>query len=383
MLKPLRIAFELYFHETLTLLFKPNGILNLSRIAKRETHPDQSAKRKCADPLSVSGLTYRVSRIVRQVGENILIAARRWQTDDASVMAASVAYYMALSLFPMFLLLIAGVGLVMRFTQLGHDAEEQVLKAVSEHGSATVAAQVQEVLAQLRDHSVASGPIGLAAALMAVIGVFQQVEKAFDKIYRVPAKQFRSWKQQARHFISKRIAAFSLFIGVGLAILATLITNVIIGTLRQWMAHVNLPGTLPLAIVDAGATIGINAFAFASLYRWLPKKPIVWSDAIRGGLLASVMWEILREFLCTFLIGMKYTSAYGAIGSFIALLLWFYWGMMILFFGAEYVQVLSRRRTPYLRMFNAQQPEEVDSESHEESELAKIVPRRANLKQAA
>jgi hypothetical protein len=39
-------------------------------------------------------------------------------------------------------------------------------------------------------------------------------------------------------------------------------------------------------------------------------------------------------------IGMRYTTAYGAIGSFIALLLWCYYGVSIFFLGAEYVQVL-------------------------------------------
>jgi membrane protein len=44
------------------------------------------------------------------------------------------------------------------------------------------------------------------------------------------------------------------------------------------------------------------------------------------------------------LIGVRYTAAYGAIGSFIALLLWCYWGVSIIFFGAEYAQVLSDYR---------------------------------------
>jgi len=44
------------------------------------------------------------------------------------------------------------------------------------------------------------------------------------------------------------------------------------------------------------------------------------------------------------LIGVKYTAAYGAIGSFIALLLWCYWGVSIILFGAEYAQVLSDQR---------------------------------------
>jgi uncharacterized BrkB/YihY/UPF0761 family membrane protein len=69
-----------------------------------------------------------------------------------------------------------------------------------------------------------------------------------------------------------------------------------------------------------------------------------WLDALRGGLLAALVWEVGRDVLGAFFIGMRYTTAYGAIGSFIALLLWCYYGISILFFGAEYVQILESRR---------------------------------------
>ena len=111
------------------------------------------------DRWSAIGLLQRSSSYGREIGSSLMIALRRWQQDDASAMAACVAYYLALSLFPMFLLLIAGIGLVMRFTSLGHDAELQILDIVSEHCSETLRAQVAQVLEQLRDHSVVGGAI--------------------------------------------------------------------------------------------------------------------------------------------------------------------------------------------------------------------------------
>ncbi len=93
----------------------------------------------------------------KQVFWGIVAAAKKWQADDAGAMAAGVAYYLALSLFPMLLLLTAGLGLVFRFTSVGHDAELQILEVVGEHCSATLSQQVREVLSQLREHSVVSG----------------------------------------------------------------------------------------------------------------------------------------------------------------------------------------------------------------------------------
>ncbi len=285
-----------------------------------------------------------------------MYAVKRWQTDDASSMAASVAYYLALSLFPMILLLTSGMGLVMRFTRMGHDAEQQILSIVAEHCSPSLEAQVQQVLLQIRDHSLVGGPFGLATAVLAAIGVFYQFERAFDRIWRIPTPQGRNMLTVVRRVLTQRLAAFMLLAGVGLLLLGILAANVAIGAVREWMSQLHVPGTVLVTIVDATATIAMNALAFGVIYRWLPKRPVLWSDAIRGGMLVAVIWEVGRQVLSAFLIGMRYTAAYGAIGSFIALLLWFYWGVSILFFGAEYVQVLSRRHAKPLAMFRPTAP---------------------------
>ena len=95
---------------------------------------------------------------------------------------------------------------------------------------------------------------------------------------------------------------------------------------------------------DLLGALSANTLLFSLIYRVLPKRPVHWLDALRGGLLAALVWEIGRDVLGAFFIGMRYTTAYGAIGSFIALLLWCYYGISILFFGAEYVQILESRR---------------------------------------
>lgn len=280
----------------------------------------------------------------RQVFFGVVDAARKWHADNASAMAAGVAYYLALSLFPMLLLLTAGVGLVMRFTRLGHDAELQILSVVSEHCSPTLEQQVREVLSQLREHSLVGGPFGLATALLAAIGVFYQFERAFDRIWKVKTRQDANWRAACVRIVRQRLSACVLLGSVGLAIVLILLANVAVGFVHAWMASLHIPGTIAIGAVDVCATLLLNAAVFGMLYRWLPKRRIIWIDAFRGGLLAALVWEAGRQLLGAVLIGVRYTAAYGAIGSFIALLLWCYWGVSIIFFGAEYAQVLSDQR---------------------------------------
>lgn len=308
--------------------------------------------------LSAAALTHQGTKYAHDVGSSLLLAYRRWQIDDGSSMAAAVAYYLALSLFPMLLLLTSGVGIAMRYTRLGQDAEAQILLIVAEHCSPTLEIQVRQILMQLRDQSMVGGPFGILTAILAAIGVFYQFERAFDKIWRIPAPATAGVHHVVARVLTERLTAFLLLAAVGAGIVGILATNIAIGAVREWMTSLHLPGTVIVAIIDAFTTMLLNTLAFGALYRWLPKRPVLWRDAVRGGLLVSIIWEVGRQVLSVFLIGMRYTTAYGAIGSFIALLLWFYWGVTILLFGAEYVQALSRRRIPPMRMFRTDSSEE-------------------------
>ena len=54
-----------------------------------------------------------------------------------------------------------------------------------------------------------------------------------------------------------------------------------------------------------------------------------------------MLWEATRLLLSYLLIGKQY-SAYGVVGSLIAVMLWIYVASSILFLGAEYVRVAAR-----------------------------------------
>ena len=59
-----------------------------------------------------------------------------------------------------------------------------------------------------------------------------------------------------------------------------------------------------------------------------------WWECLQGGLLAGIFWEGGRFVLTLFLLRGAY-DAYGVIGSFIAIMLWFYYAWTVLLFGAE------------------------------------------------
>ena len=293
---------------------------------------------------------------------NVRDAAIRWTEDDASSLAASVAYYLALSLFPLMLLLFSGLGLFLQFTHLGKNVEQQFLSAVSTYGSPLIEKLFHDILSQLRTQSVVTGPSGLFASVLAAIGVFCALDRGLDRIWRIPPKKERSFRGSMKQLIRDRFWAFIMLISLGGMMAMLFVANMVFAQVRS-LAGSTIPGLIHVAgIFDFCCTILANSVLFALAYRWLPKKPVRWKEAFRGGLLAASIWELGRIVLGMFLIGMRYTSAYGAIGSFIALLLWFYYGVSIFFFGAEYVQVLQIKMAAKGQTKGARDAETVNSD---------------------
>ncbi len=90
-------------------------------------------------------------------------------------------------------------------------------------------------------------------------------------------------------------------------------------------------------------TLLLNATCVGLLYRWLPKRKLHWS-VTRGGLLAAVVWEAGRQLLGACV---NRRQIHNSLRS-----NWFFHrdaavgilGVSIIFFGAEYAQVLSEER---------------------------------------
>lgn len=278
---------------------------------------------------------------------NIRDAAIRWNEDDASSFAASVAYYMALSLFPILVLLTSILGLVLEFTEIGHSTDRQIqelLDTIANNGSEQLAATLRDIISQLRLHSVIACPSALMATMFAASKVFTQIDRGFDRIWRVTPEKHHSVHGKVKHALKSRLGAFTMLLSLGGAIVLVFIANMVFSQFRSITGKTLPTLTHVFGAADLLFTIVTNAFLFGAAYRFLPKKRVGWREAWRGGLLAAVVWELGRIVLGMFFIGMRYTSAYGALGSFIAILLWCYYGISIFYFGAEYVQVLQNQK---------------------------------------
>jgi membrane protein len=265
---------------------------------------------------------------------------RRWRRDDGSLIAASMAYYAVLSFFPLLLLLIAALGFVLEFSPGAQDAEKGLLRVLAQNTSPGLEEHVRTAMQAIQTNAVIGGPVGLATLLVAAIGIFTQFDVAMDRIWNIPPRRSQGVTGAIRHVLFHRLRAFLMLLGVGALVWVAFIAGTVASVLRHYMAGV-IGGNLAWALLHATLSLVVNGALLTVLYKTLPRTRVSWSAALRGGILAAVLWEVSREALAILMFRGNYT-AYGVVGSLMALMLWVYIAASVFFFAAEYVRVIER-----------------------------------------
>jgi membrane protein len=263
---------------------------------------------------------------------------RRWNEDDGWLLSAAMAYYGAFSLFPLCLVLIAGLGLFTRYSSQGQNAREQLLSVASQNVSPWVAEQLDNILSGVQTNANVGGPVGLIVLVVAALGIFSQLERIFDRIWAVKDEKPKGVVASIKEALVDRLIAFLMLLATGGFIIAIFVANLALNGVRVHLTRFeNISTVWPF--VQSGISVFFYTLLFSSLYKTIPKVPVNWRHALAGGLVVAVVWQFGQQILSAFVIGEKY-SAYGVVGSFIALMVWMYYASVVVFLGAEVVQTL-------------------------------------------
>jgi membrane protein len=181
--------------------------------------------------------------------------------------------------------------------------------------------------------------VGIVALVFGAGGVVGQLQSSLNRIWGVTAKPGRGiWD-----FVRERFVSLAMVLGVGFLLLVSLVITAILTHLSLYIG-ILIGGAAVIAyVLDIVVSFGFVTVLFAMIYKFLPDVRIRWTDVWIGAALTSVLFT-LGKFLIGFYLGTSgVTSAFGAAGSLITVLLWVYYSSLIFFFGAEFTQIYASR----------------------------------------
>ena len=180
--------------------------------------------------------------------------------------------------------------------------------------------------------------VGLGALLIGATSVFGENQDSINLIWKLKAKPRKgiAWLK----LILDRLLSFSMIITMGFILLVSLILNgamdVLLNHLMQRFPELTV---ILVYIINLILTFLISAFIFGAIFKVLPDARVNWKHVRMGAFVTAILF-MGGKFLISYYLGHStMTSAYGAAGSIIVVLLWVYYSAMILYFGAAFTHV--------------------------------------------
>lgn len=246
--------------------------------------------------------------------------------DNCLGLAAQLAFYFFLALFPALLFLVSLIGylpvenaLASLLEALGAVAPGEALKLLER--------QIEE-LSNARQGGLLT--LGILGAIWSSSAAMVAIIDAMNHAYDVP--EWRPW-------LKRRVLAIVLTIALALFIIVSLALVLLGPALAGWAAdRFGFGPAVELAwrLARWPVIVALVVFGVDLVYYFAPNRKARWAWITPGSLLATVLWIAssfgFRLYVTNFT---DYNATYGAIGAVIIILLWFYVSAFAILVGAE------------------------------------------------
>jgi membrane protein len=253
----------------------------------------------------------------------IAAVLKKFADDQAGQLAALIAYYAFVSLFPLLLVLVTVLGFVL---QGDPDEQQKILDGAL--------GQFPLVSDQLKLHSLTGSGVALAIGVVGSLlaGITGATQNAFNRIWSVPFKN-------RPNFVFAHLR--------GLAMLAILGTLSVVSTTVAGFVGSSSHGAVAV-VAGIVVAFALNVALFMTAFKLLTAVDVGWRDLLPGVIFAAVCWQLLQH-LGGFYIDheLKRTGPlYGVFALVLGLLAWLYLGAQLTIFAAEINVVRLRKLWP-------------------------------------
>tara|TARA_R110000868_G_scaffold73955_8_gene214049 strand:+ start:2500 stop:3417 length:918 start_codon:yes stop_codon:yes gene_type:complete len=263
---------------------------------------------------------------------------KAWDAANPFRLSAVVAYYAVLSLPALLIIIINIIGSIWGPEIVQGQLTHEISSALGSDAAESIGTIISET--QNKEKNLISSIIGIGTLLFGATGVFYQLKLSLNEIWRIkPDPNAKFWK-----LVTDRARSFAFILVIGFLLLISFIITAGISTLNDYIHRV-LPDFLIYAayFLDFILSTGIITILFALMFRYLPDIKIKWKTVWKGAFITAILFVIGKSLLGYYFGEANPGSTYGAAGTIVLILLWVSYSCLILFFGAEFTYIYSKR----------------------------------------
>ncbi len=267
-----------------------------------------------------------------------LEALLKWENDNALRVSAALGFYTVLSLSP---LLVIALSIATPFFGT-ESARAEIVRQFSLVIGQQNAEFIDWILRKPNQpiQGVLATTLSLATLAIGATGVFAQLQSAIDIIWNIKREEGRILS-----FLRQRFLSFLAVIGISFLLLVSLLLHASVAAWLHYMQSFSgMHGTLFLQIMNSSGSFLLIFLLFAIIFLTLPSVRLKWRDVWFSGFITAILFSFGKYVFGLYLGKTGISSAFGAAGALVAIMLWVYFSALVLFYGAEFSAVYAKRR---------------------------------------
>ncbi len=263
------------------------------------------------------------------LGDLARSVARRLYDDRCLQIASSLTFTTLLSIVPFITVALTVISAFPLFRTMNGTLQNFVLQNMVPESAVTITAYTEQFTANAAKLTA----VGLAILAVTAIVLLLTIERAFNDIWRI---------SHARP-VFQRVLVYSTLLTIGPVLIGASLS------LTSWLVSFSLGfvSDIPGAGVSLLKTVPVvlTSLALALLYLTMPKRRVALQDALFGGLLGGLAFEVMKRGFAFYVTQFPtYKLVYGAFASVPIFLLWIYLSWLVVLFGAVVVAALPEWR---------------------------------------
>lgn len=271
----------------------------------------------------------------RRIGRILTRTMKAYLADNIPRLGAALAFYITIAVAPLLVLTIAVAGMLFDDAETRRTVVSEIEDLIGSRG-AEVITSIEPP--EEKPSGLVATVVSVATLLFGALKVFKHLREALNALWRVRPKE----EKGVLRIIGSQIFSMATVLVTGFLLLVSLIISATLSWFGgETLGRLDLPAHL-LAGVNMMISFLLVTVLFALIFKLLPNTRVEWRHVWLGAMVTALLFTIGKFALGLYLGKASVTSAYGAAGSIIALLLWCYYASQIVFIGAEFTRITSR-----------------------------------------
>jgi membrane protein len=247
--------------------------------------------------------------------------------------SAAVAYYAVFSLAPLLFIGIGVLGVLLDNVTL----QKMIFHTMADFSNPAIALYIEENVRPYQNLSLTL--LGGLFTLIGASGVLHELKSAFHAIFEASVP-----REDLTTTIRINVRDFVMVLVLGLVLLVSLLMTLTLSLASTFFLDI-APPNLPLwEILNFFLSFTLLTGIFLFFYSFVPDVEVPFLSALWGSLFTALLFTLGKTAFGFYLSHTALSSAYGAAGSLVILLLWVFYSTQIFLFGAEITATLRRHR---------------------------------------